>query len=54
MKHLMTVLCLVGAILLYLAGSAREAVVLIVAGLLLEAAFWIRLFRRDGVRRQGR
>jgi len=50
MKHLITVFCLLGAIALYIAGSAREAVVLIVVGLLLEGAFWIRLFRRDGFR----
>ena len=36
------------AIVLYMAGMVRESVVLLSLGFVIEAAFWITLFRRKG------
>lgn len=47
-KHAITLLLLILAILFYALGLALPATLLIVFGVLLEGAFWIRLFR--GVR----
>jgi hypothetical protein len=47
MKHVLTFLCLLGAVGLYIAGSATGAAALLVAGLLLEGVFWVRVFRKQ-------
>ncbi len=44
--HLITGACLVGAIGCYWAGIDKGAVAFAMGGLLLEAFFWIRLFRK--------
>ena len=47
MKHLVTLLCLIAAIVLYAAGSVTGATVLILASAGLEGVFWLRLFKRN-------
>lgn len=44
MRHLITIACLVAAIILYAAGSKPEASFLLL-GVAFEGAFWFRLMR---------
>jgi hypothetical protein len=45
-KHLITLGLLVAAIAFYAMGLALPATALIVAGIVAEGAFWLRLLRR--------
>ena len=42
MKHLITLLCLLGALAAYILGFGEGVVAFVVVGLLLEIAFWVR------------
>lgn len=42
MKHLVTLLCLLGALTSYIAGIGGGVVAFVVVGVLLEVAFWVR------------
>ena len=50
MRHLITIACLIAAILLYAAGSKPEAGFLLL-GVAFEGAFWFRLTRGWRMRR---
>lgn len=43
-RHIITVFCLLAAIAFYTIGAARPAILLLLVGLLFEAAFWLRIF----------
>ncbi len=45
MKHVLTVLCLVGALAAYAGGWGAGVGALILLGLLLEAVFWVRVWQ---------
>ena len=47
MKHLVTITCLVGAIIADLVGWAQGIAGFIIAGMFLEGVFWLRLLRRN-------
>ena len=44
MRWLITILCLIGAIVLYIMGMAHAAIGTFILGGILELIFWIRLF----------
>ncbi|MEM6513529.1 MAG: hypothetical protein AAF660_10990 [Pseudomonadota bacterium] len=46
-RHALTIACLILALVCYGLGFAMPGNALIVAGVVLEAAFWIRLIRGD-------
>lgn len=46
MKHLITIVILVAAIAVAAAGYIAGFALLVVAGLLLEGVFWLRIFKR--------
>jgi hypothetical protein len=43
--HLVTFVCLMAAVLCYVAGSTSGMLVLVAAGLVLESVFWFRIVR---------
>ena len=47
-KRLITLLFFLLAVVLYLVGMAMTATIFLILGMLAEAIFWVRLFRRDG------
>lgn len=51
-RHLITILILCAAIVLYVLGAAAPATGLIVLGLVFELVFWWRLFRSKRRRRE--
>ena len=46
-RHLITFLFLVLAIMLYFAGAAGPATILLILGVVVEAVFWLRVFGKD-------
>ncbi len=45
MKHLITLLSLIAAVVAYIIGTATGAIIFLGLGVIFEAVFWARLFR---------
>jgi hypothetical protein len=48
-KHLITVLLLIAAVVMYISGFARGTYILIILGLILETFFWLRFVLKPKV-----